>query len=115
MTIPHHHRSPPSLTTIPCCHPLHLSLPAAVPASRREAEYFSERKLSLVNGMHTVLAFMTLDKQWRGNDGGKEYVLLKYERMHRSNQRVCEAWRTARVAALLHEFGASNLILIDSD
>ena len=78
---------------------------ADVPACRREAGYYSERKLSLVNGMHTVLAFMTIDKQWIGNDGGKEYVLLKYERMHRDNQRVCEAWRTARVAALLQEFG----------
>ena len=40
--------------------------------------------------MHTVLAFMTLEKQFTGNDGGKEYILLKYTRMHRDNQRVCE-------------------------
>ena len=33
---------------------------ATVPSSPREAEYLSRRKLSLVNGMHTVLAFLTL-------------------------------------------------------
>ena len=29
-----------------------------------EAEYLSARKLSLVNGMHTVLAFMTLGQNY---------------------------------------------------
>ena len=34
---------------------------ATLPESLRHADYLSERKFSLVNGMHTVVAFLTLD------------------------------------------------------
>jgi len=37
---------------------------AVVPRTDREAQYLSERKFSLVNGMHTVLAFMTLGRNF---------------------------------------------------
>jgi len=121
-----------------------------VPGCEREAEYLCERKLSLVNGMHTVLAFMTLDALFSEADAqvnlpltlslsltltlsphpnpnpnpdpnpnpnptlhqaeGKEHVLLKYSDMGRDAQRTCEAWRAARVARLLDDFGTDNIM-----
>ena len=41
---------------------------------------------------------MTLIDNYVDNDGGREYVLLKYTKMRRESQRTCEAWRTARAA-----------------
>ena len=56
-----------------------------VPGCEREAEYLCERKLSLVNGMHTVLAFLTLRELFVPNQArGAEYVLLKYDANHSS-------------------------------
>ena len=82
-----------------------------VPGCEREAEYLCERKLSLVNGMHTVLAFMTLDALFSASHAeGKEHVLLKYSDMDRDAQRTCEAWRAARVARLLDDFGTDNIM-----
>ena len=82
-----------------------------VPGCEREAEYLCERKLSLVNGMHTVLAFMTLDALFSASHAeGKEHVLLKYSDMRRDAQRTCEAWRAARVARLLDDFGTDNIM-----
>jgi len=82
---------------------------ATAPRSALEAEYLSERKFSLVNGMHTVVAFMTLIDQWVADDGGREYVLLKYTRLERASQRMCEAWRMARAAQLLEKYGLDNI------
>ena len=48
--------------------------------------------------MHTVIAFMTLIDNFEEDDGGREYVLLKYTKIPRESQRMCEAWRTARAA-----------------
>ena len=50
-----------------------------------------------------ALAFMTLRTQYvapsPGEDGqDREYILLKYDEMARAEQRMCEAWRAARVA-----------------
>jgi len=97
----------PNLTSrVPFC-----STVATVPSSAREAAYLSDRKLSLVNGMHTVLAFMTLDAQYETPMPGeeREYVLDKYDRMNRAEQRMCEAWRAARVAQLVDEFPSASI------
>ena len=83
---------------------------ATVPSSQREADYLSERKFSLVNGMHTVVAFLTLQQLYRRDDGGREYILLKYDQLPRADQRMCEAWRTARVAQLISEFGSDAIM-----
>jgi len=64
----------------------------------------------LVNGMHTVLAFMTLGELFAPDDGGREYILLKYTKIPRDSQRMCEAWRMARVAQLLEKYGTHNLM-----
>ena len=37
---------------------------ATLPQTQREADYLSKRKFTLVNGMHTVLAFLTLCLQY---------------------------------------------------
>mmetsp|Transcript_66808 Transcript_66808/g.150906 ORF Transcript_66808/g.150906 Transcript_66808/m.150906 type:complete len:807 (-) Transcript_66808:273-2693(-) len=87
--------------------PFALSV-ATLPRSTREAEYLSERKFSLVNGMHTVMAFMTLIKSFEGVD--QEYVLAKYPRLPREEQLVVEAWRAARAAQLMDEFGMEDLM-----
>jgi len=83
-----------------------------LPGSRAEADYLSERKFSLVNGMHTVMAFLTLEAKFDARPGeeDREYVLLKYSQMRRVDQRPVEAWRTARIAALLAEFGVDNVM-----
>jgi len=83
---------------------------ATAPGSRREAEYLSERKFSLVNGMHTVLAFMTLEALFEEGDSGREYMLLKYCKVPRAQQLLCEAWRAARAAQLLEKYGSAALM-----
>jgi len=84
---------------------------ATVPRSNREAEYLSERKFTLVNGMHTVVAFMTLLAEFVDDDSSsREYVLRKYTQMPRDSQRMCEAWRTARAAQLLEKYGVDSLM-----
>jgi len=60
--------------------------------------------------MHTTLAFMTLHDLYVADDGGREYVLLKYTQMPREQQRTCEAWRSARCAQLIDEFGMENIM-----
>jgi len=81
------------------------------PRSKTEAEYLSERKFSLVNGMHTVLAFMTLRAEFVDDgNSSREYVLRKYTKMARDEQRMCEAWRSARAAQLLEKYGEDALM-----
>ncbi|KAH8070052.1 hypothetical protein JL721_5274 [Aureococcus anophagefferens] len=77
---------------------------ATLAASAEHAAFLSKRKASLVNGMHTVLSFLTLQEVGPGGA-----TLLKYSDMRRSNQRLVEAWRTVRVAELLEEFGADRV------
>jgi hypothetical protein len=84
---------------------------ATLPESLRHADYLSERKFSLVNGMHTVVAFLTLDYMYNPVDpGGREYVLIKYAKMRRAEQRKVEAWRTARIARLIEQFGIESIM-----
>ena len=45
---------------------------AELPESLAHADYLSERKFSLVNGMHTVMAFLTLDQIYAPKGGGRE-------------------------------------------
>jgi len=96
----------PNLTgRLPFC-----SSVATAPRSAQECDYLSQRKFSLVNGMHTTLAFMTLGELYVEDDGGREYVLLKYTQMPREQQRTCEAWRSARCAQLIDDFGMENIM-----
>jgi hypothetical protein len=60
---------------------------ATLPRSSREAEYLSLRKFSLVNGMHTVVAFMTLAAEYDATLD-REYVLKKYTRVSREDQQM---------------------------
>ncbi len=90
---------------------------ATVPSSKLESDYLTERKFSLVNGMHTVLAFMTLVEEYddeclidETSCEAKEYILLKYDRLARPQQRMLEAWRAARIAQLLQTYGLHNIM-----
>lgn len=89
---------------------------ATLPESLKHADYLSERKFSLVNGMHTVVAFLTLDYSYDGapfvktSEGTREYVLIKYSKMRRAEQRKVEAWRTARIARLIEQFGIEAIM-----
>jgi hypothetical protein len=44
------------------------------------------------------------------DDGGREYILLKYSKLDRPGQRMCEAWRAVRVAQLLEKYGTANVM-----
>eukprot|EP01084_Bolivina_argentea_P194711 334127_1 len=65
------------------------------PASEAEASYFCRRKITMVNGMHTTLAFLTLCKKEAGNIAG-DHELLTYREVIRaahggiSDESVCE-------------------------
>ena len=58
-----------------------------------------------------VVAFLTLDYMYNPVDpGGREYVLIKYAKMRRAEQRKVEAWRTARIARLIEQFGIESIM-----
>lgn len=80
-----------------------------VPQSQLEADYYSERKFSLVNGMHTVISFMTL----RGSYDSsvlQEYVLLKHDQMTVEQKREVQAWVVTRIAQLVEKYGIENIM-----
>lgn len=53
-----------------------------VPGSSIEADFYSKRKFSLVNGIHTVLAFLTLI------NNRNDKIVLKYDKLDRDMQKV---------------------------
>mmetsp|Transcript_30027 Transcript_30027/g.49070 ORF Transcript_30027/g.49070 Transcript_30027/m.49070 type:complete len:474 (+) Transcript_30027:61-1482(+) len=73
-----------------------------VPSSKAEAEFFYERKLFLVNGMHTTLAFMTLCMREEGNTPGT-HVLLNYAEETKEVRARVWAWATGRLLMLAWE------------
>jgi len=82
---------------------------ATVPQSKEEAEYYSFRKFSLVNGMHTVVAFTTLVKKYDPNLV-QEYLLIKYINMRPRSQEAIRAWSVARVGEIIEKFGMSSIM-----
>lgn len=81
---------------------------ATLPRSSREAEYLSLRKFSLVNGMHTVMAFMTLVAEYDGSSD-REYVLKKYTRLSRDDQRTVSSRSRKRASEPKHAFRGRHL------
>lgn len=53
-----------ALRSRPSCNPVRAS--QFLPRNEEESKYFYKRKFSIVNGMHTVLAFMTLREKAPG-------------------------------------------------
>ncbi|CAM9924879.1 unnamed protein product [Phaeothamnion confervicola] len=73
-----------------------------VPASRGEAHYFTRRKITMVNGMHTTLAFMTLCKEEQGNDAGS-HVLMTFGGANAGERAMIWHWAVARLLLVLWE------------
>jgi hypothetical protein len=82
---------------------------AIVPKSEAEASYYSKRKLTLVNGMHTTLAFLTLLK-YRKKNKNVDHVLIKVADMSTDEAAIVEAFRTAHIGKLIDEFGIDRIM-----
>lgn len=86
------------------------------PATDAEASYLSDRKLALVNGMHTTLAFLTLRDSkalWPGELG-----LLKPGDADAAERGEIWRWALARICVLLHDHGVDRIRAVhglDSD
>jgi hypothetical protein len=72
------------------------------PASEAEASYFCRRKITVVNGSHTTLAFLTLCRNETGNVA-KDHPLMTYETASPSDQQVIWQWAVGRLLLILYE------------
>lgn len=70
--------------------------------------YMSERKLLLVNGMHTTLAFVTMREA--GLEEPAELILDKYPAMGPHLQREVWLWALSRIAILIHNHGLDTIM-----
>ncbi|CAM9846357.1 unnamed protein product, partial [Hapterophycus canaliculatus] len=94
--------APPPLAPLPPFKGKHVQIPR-IPA---EAEYFCRRKILLVNGMHTTLAFLTLCKRESGSlqgDGWKEHILVTPATATEEENALVWRWAVARVMYVMWE------------
>ncbi|CAN0141845.1 unnamed protein product, partial [Scytosiphon promiscuus] len=94
--------APPRLAPLPPFKGEHVQIPR-IPA---EAEYFCRRKILLVNGMHTTLAFLTLCKCEGGSlqgDGWKEHILITPATATEKENDLVWRWAVARVMYVMWE------------
>ncbi|CEM01835.1 unnamed protein product [Vitrella brassicaformis CCMP3155] len=76
----------------------------SLPLVEAEAQYFANRKITIVNGMHTTLAFMTLcHAQQDGDDDPRSHDLLTSATLPEEKQREVYAWAVARVLMILNQ------------
>lgn len=80
-----------------------------VPTDKQEAKYFYKRKFSMVNGMHTVLGFMTLREKTPGARECTEQELLTYATAREELRTEMRIWCAIRCLALIDEFGLDLL------
>mmetsp|Transcript_11313 Transcript_11313/g.15779 ORF Transcript_11313/g.15779 Transcript_11313/m.15779 type:complete len:534 (-) Transcript_11313:261-1862(-) len=84
--------------------------------TEEQAKYFSRRKILLVNGTHTTLAFLTLVKELDEGNDLKEmelpgpYKLLDYETIDQGSRRLVWAWLVARCVIVTQEFSKDVLM-----
>eukprot|EP00903_Cladosiphon_okamuranus_P006828 g6653.t1 len=76
-----------------------------IPTTEDEASYFYKRKFSIVNGMHTVLGFMTLREKAPGARELKEHDLLAYSTASPEIRAELWAWVVVRCLDLLDCYG----------
>ncbi|CAM9808776.1 unnamed protein product [Ectocarpus sp. 6 AP-2014] len=94
--------APPQGAPLPPFKGDHVQIPR-IPA---EAEYFCRRKILLVNGMHTTLAFITLCKLESGvlqGDGWKEHILVTPATATEQENALVWRWAVARVMYVMWE------------
>jgi len=80
-----------------------------IPESVGEANFFYERKLFLVNGMHTTLAFMTLRKEQPTGSNPEDHTLLTLASADEVLQEEIWAWAVARCGMLILRHGMDLL------
>jgi hypothetical protein len=96
----------------PSC-PEHVPLAGenvVIPRSELEAEYYYSRKVSLVNGMHTVLAFLSLKEKARESSGCKDVELITYETAPAALKLDIYLWMACRLLMILDQFGVEMLM-----
>eukprot|EP00466_Bigelowiella_natans_P021151 jgi/Bigna1/82009/fgenesh1_pg.86_\ len=81
-----------------------------------QAEYYARRKILLVNGTHTTLAFLTLLRfseehgmSFENMDLPGSFKLLDYAQADAETQRIIWAWLVARCYIILKEFPIETL------
>mmetsp|Transcript_30217 Transcript_30217/g.39830 ORF Transcript_30217/g.39830 Transcript_30217/m.39830 type:complete len:511 (+) Transcript_30217:205-1737(+) len=80
-----------------------------VPKSDAEASFLYERKLFLVNGMHTTLAFLTLClNQPSGSEPG-DHPLLSFDTADEKSRQIIWAWAMVRCMMLIENHGMEVL------
>ncbi|KAG5180087.1 mannitol 1-phosphate dehydrogenase [Tribonema minus] len=92
--------------------PLGAPLPAfkgpnvMAPDSQATADYFCRRKIGLVNGMHTTLAFMSLLQECKG-DTAEDVDLLAPEKASEEQQQMIRDFMVVRLLLVLYEHDTS--------
>ncbi|CAM9791136.1 unnamed protein product, partial [Discosporangium mesarthrocarpum] len=77
-----------------------------IPLIHAEAEYFCRRKILMVNGMHTTLAFMTLCKRepaGLAGDSWKSHILLTPATVSEEEVELIWLWAVARLMYIAWE------------
>eukprot|EP00903_Cladosiphon_okamuranus_P005882 g5818.t1 len=94
--------APPPLAPLPPFKGGHVQIPRI----SAEAEYFCRRKIILVNGMHTTLAFVTLCKLESGGlegDSWKDHILVTPATATEQENALVWRWAVARVMYIMWE------------
>lgn len=73
-----------------------------VPGSQAAADYFCRRKIGIVNGMHTTLAFISLLQECKG-DTAEDVELLAPEKASKEQQEMIHDFMVARLLLILYE------------
>ncbi|KAG5179527.1 hypothetical protein JKP88DRAFT_167513 [Tribonema minus] len=83
-----------------------------VPKEKATAQFFYKRKFNIVNGMHSVLAFMTLRENGTTPETDCEkqnFTLIKPDKTNGDLRKEIEGWIALFCVQLLHEFGAETI------
>ncbi|CAM9653891.1 unnamed protein product [Ascophyllum nodosum] len=94
--------TPPPQAPLPPFEGNHVQIPR-IPA---EAEYFCRRKILMVNGMHTTLAFITLCKLEKGGlqgDAWKDHTLITPATATEDENAMVWRWAVARLMYVMWE------------
>jgi len=79
------------------------------PKSSKEAKFFYDRKVFLVNGMHTTLAFMTLRHNQPDETKMRDMPLLTMATASRDQKKEIWAWAMVRCMMLIDKHGMDTL------
>jgi hypothetical protein len=83
-----------------------------VPKEKATAQFFYKRKFSIVNGGHSVLAFMTLrenDADPEEDEDKQSYMLIKPTKADKEIKKEIDAWTGMRIVQLIDEFGIDTI------